>query len=49
MWNQKMTSENAEKTKADANAMVTIDMDKAQASFMKEREEKRKAEEMEYS
>jgi len=39
-----MTSENVEKTKADANAKVVADMDKAQASFMEARAEKRKAE-----
>lgn len=41
-----MINENTEMAKADANAQVIIDMDKAQASFMEARAEKRKAEEM---
>jgi hypothetical protein len=48
-WNQKMTIENVDVAKADANANLIADMDKDQASFMEARAEKRKAEEMEYS
>jgi len=42
-----MINENLEMTKAESNAKVIADMDKAQASFMEARAEKRKAEEME--
>jgi hypothetical protein len=43
-----MVKENifVEMAKADVNANVIADMDKAQASFMEARAEKRKAEEM---
>ncbi|MDD1742366.1 MAG: hypothetical protein LUQ47_03435 [Methanotrichaceae archaeon] len=41
-----MINENVEMTKAEANAKVIADMDKAQASFMATRAENRKAEEM---
>ena len=44
-----MAIENVEMAKTEANAKVIADMDKAQASFMEARAEKRKAEEMEYS
>ncbi len=46
METQKMIKENVEMATADANAKVIADMDKAQASFMEARAEKRKAEEM---
>jgi hypothetical protein len=46
METQKMINENIEMAKADANAKVIADMDKAQANFMEARAEKRKAEEM---
>jgi hypothetical protein len=46
METQKMINENIEMVKADANAKVIADMDKAQASFMEARAEKRKAEEI---
>jgi hypothetical protein len=46
METQKMINENIEMAKADANAKVIVDMNKAQASFMEARVEKRKAEEM---
>ena len=39
-----MINENVEMAKADANAKVIADMDKAQASFMEARAEKRKDE-----
>ena len=39
-----MINENVEMAKADANAKVIADMDRAQASFMEARAEKRKAE-----
>jgi hypothetical protein len=41
-----MINENAEMTKAEANAKVIADLDKEQASFMAARAENRKAEEM---
>jgi len=41
-----MINENVEMAMADANAEVIADMDKAQASFMEARAEKRKVEEM---
>jgi len=41
-----MINENIEMAKADANAQVIADMDKAQANFMEARAEKRKAEEI---
>ncbi len=41
-----MIKENAEMATAEANAKVIADMDKAQASFMEARAEKRKTEEM---
>ena len=45
-WNQKMMNENVEileMAKADANANVIADMDKAQASFMEARIETKKS------
>lgn len=41
-----MINANAEMSKAEANAKVIADMDKAQASFMEARAEKKRAEEM---
>ena len=41
-----MINDIIEMAKADANAKVIADMDKAQASFMEARAKKRKAEEM---
>jgi hypothetical protein len=46
---KKMKIENVEMAKTEANAKVIVDMDRAQASFMEARAEKRKAEEMDYS
>jgi hypothetical protein len=42
-----MINENIEMAKADTNANVIADMDKALASFMETREEKKKAEKTE--
>ena len=41
-----MINENAEMSKAEANAKVIADMNEAQASFMEARAEKKRAEEM---
>jgi hypothetical protein len=41
-----MINESVEMTKAEANAKIIADMDKAQADFMAARAEKREAEEL---